>query len=184
MCAALTNGQFLDRNFARWCEKLGIKIRKGSKQDLRNFPVEKARLDVAFPSCYISSSLVLAFGGILDVNGPLPAALIVLFLSSFSMSVAFNVTGTLLVDFCPEAPAAATAANNLVRCLLGAGATGVVIPMLDGMGRRWTFTFLSLILVARSPMLWAVYFWGMQRRQQRIIMDERAKEETINKPRL
>jgi hypothetical protein len=61
----------------------------------------------------------------------------------------------------------------------------VVIPMLDGMGRGWTFTFLSLFLVASSPMLWAVYFWGMQWRQQRIIRDERAKEkETISKARL
>jgi hypothetical protein len=118
MCAALTNGQFLDRNFARWCRKLGAEIRKGFEQDLRNFPVEKARLEVAFPACYIAVPLVLVFGWILDVNGPLPAALIVLFLSSFSMSVAFNVTGTLLVDFYPEAPATATAANNLVRCLL------------------------------------------------------------------
>jgi hypothetical protein len=34
-------------------------------------------------------------------------------------------------------------------------------------------------------MLWAVYFWGMQWRQQRIVRDERAKEkETINKARL
>jgi hypothetical protein len=185
MCAALTNGQFLDRNFARWCRKLGVEIRKGFEQDLRNFPVEKARLEVAFPACYIAASLVLAFGWILDVNGPLPAALVVLFLSSYSMSVAFNVTGTLLVDFYPEAPATATAANNLVRCLLGAGATGVVIPILDGMGRGWTFTFLSLFLVASSPMLAAVYFWGMQWRQQRIVRDERAKKkETINKARL
>lgn len=31
---------------------------KAFEKDLRNFPVEKARLEVAFPACYISASLV------------------------------------------------------------------------------------------------------------------------------
>jgi hypothetical protein len=58
MCAAVTNGQFLGRNFALWCKKLRVEIREGFEKDLRNFPVEKARLEVAFPACYISASLV------------------------------------------------------------------------------------------------------------------------------
>lgn len=176
LSAALTNGQLLDRNFARWCKKLGVQIKKGRNQDLSNFPIEKVRLQIALPAAYSTSILVCIFGWILDVNGPLPAMLVVLFFTSYSMSIAFNVTSTLLVDFYPRAPATATAANNLVRCGLGAGATAAIIPMINAMGRGWTFTFLTLFLIATSPMLWAVYFWGMKWRTQRNERERHARE--------
>jgi len=181
MCAALTNGHLLDRNYARWCKRLGIKITKGRNQDLRHFPIEKVRLQIAIPASYSAAALTCVFGWIMDVNGPLAAILVVLFFTSFSMSVAFNVTSTLLVDFYPNAPATATAANNLVRCLLGAGATGVVVPMLNKMGRGWTFTFLTLVLIATSPMLWAVYFWGHGWREQRWVREQRKKDKQREK---
>ncbi|ETI20657.1 hypothetical protein G647_06999 [Cladophialophora carrionii CBS 160.54] len=183
LCAALTNGQVLDRNFARWCKKLGVKIRKGRNQDLSNFPIEKARLQIAIPASYVTAMLVCIFGWILDVNGPLPALLVVLFFTSLSMSMAFNVTSTLLVDFYPKAPATATAANNLARCGLGAGATAAILPMINAMGRGWTFTFLTLFLISTSPMLWAVYFWGMKWRTQRNERErkaQQAKEEKLH----
>lgn len=178
LCAALINGQLLDRNFARWCTKLGVKIRKGRNQDLSNFPIEKARLQIAIPASYITTVLVCIFGWILDVEGPLGVMLVVLFFTSFTMSIAFNVTSTLLVDFYPTAPATATAAINLTRCLLGAGATAAVIPMINAMGRGWTFTFLTLFLVATSPMLWLIYFKGMKWRTER-----REKEEKMKRAR-
>ncbi|KAL2437177.1 MFS-type transporter clz19 [Exophiala dermatitidis] len=174
MCAALTNGQLLDRNFVRWAKKLGMKIKKGRNQDLKNFPIEKARLEIALPAAYCSAALVCVFGWILHINGPLAPLLVVLFFTSLSMSVAFNVTSTLLVDFYPNSPATATAANNVVRCLLGAGATAAVVPMIDSMGRGWTFTFLTFFLVATSPMLWLVYFRGMKWRNERLQKEERA----------
>ncbi|KIW99760.1 uncharacterized protein Z518_10688 [Rhinocladiella mackenziei CBS 650.93] len=176
MFAALTNGPLLDRNFARWCKKLGLRIRKGRNQDLSNFPIEKARLQVAIPVAYLTATFVCVFGWVLDVEGPLAALLVILFFTSFSMSVAFNVTSTLLIDFYPTAPATATAANNVVRCVLGAGATAVIIPMINAMGRGWTFTFLALFLFATSPMLWLIYFRGMKWRTER-----RRKEETMAK---
>ena len=88
------------------------------------------------------------------------------------MSMAFNCTSTLIIDFYPMSPATATAANNLVRCWLGAGATAAVIPMVEAMGRGWTFTALTLFLGATSPMLWAVYYRGMGWREQRRLREE------------
>jgi len=173
--AAFSNGLFLDRNFARWCKVLRVKIKKGRDQDLRDFPIEKVRLQIAIPAAYCTAILVCIFGWILHIDGPLPALLVILFFTSFSMSVAFNCTTTLLVDFYPKAPATASAANNLVRCLLGAGATAAVIPMIEAMGRGWTFTFLTLFLIATSPMLWLIYFRGMGWRQERLSKEESAE---------
>ena len=175
LCAALVNGQLLDRNYARWCRRLGIQIKKGRQQDLGNIPVEKARLQIAIPATYITIALVLVFGWVLDVGGPLAVQLVLLFFISLTMSVAFNCTSTLIIDFYPMSPATATAANNLVRCWLGAGATAALIPMVNAMGRGWTFTALTLFLAATSPMLWLVYFRGMGWRKERRQKEEREK---------
>ena len=172
-CAALSNGQLLDRNFRRWARMLNIEIKKGRQMDLRDFPIEKVRLQIALPMLYVSCAILLIYGWILEINGPLAAPLVLLFFFSLTVTVSFNVISTLLIDFYPRAPATATAANNLVRCLLGAGATGVITPMIDAMGRGWCFTFLSLFLVATSPMLWVIYFKGMGWRETRRLKDER-----------
>ncbi|OLE54227.1 MAG: hypothetical protein AUG51_09235 [Acidobacteria bacterium 13_1_20CM_3_53_8] len=126
---------------------------------------------------YISCALMLIYGWILEINGPLAVALVLLFLFSLAVTVSFNVISTLLIDFYPKAPATATAASNLMRCLLGAGTTGVITPMINAMGRGWCFTFLSLFLVASSPMLWVVYFKGMKWREQRRIKSETKDKE-------
>lgn len=183
MLAALTNGQLIDRNFARWCRKTGVQVKKGRDQDLKDFPVEKARLQVALPAVYLSCCTVLVYGWLLEIDGPLAAILVVLFLCSVSMTIAFNVTGTLLVDFYPRRATTATAANNLARCLLGAGATGVIVPMIDGMGRGWTFTFISLSLITASPMLWLNYWYGMKWRKERRIRDLEEEGRASKTPR-
>lgn len=112
----------------------------------------------------------------LDFNGPLAVLLVVLFFTTFFMTVAFNCTSTLLIDFYPKQPATASAANNLTRCLLGAGATSAVLPMISALGVGWTFTILGLGLWLTSPMLWLVYFKGMEWRKQRN-RRERMREE-------
>jgi hypothetical protein len=134
---------------------------------------------------YISCILMLIYGWILEINGPLAAALVLLFFFSLCITVSFNVISTLLIDFYPKEPATATAANNLMRCLLGAGATGVITPMIDALGRGWCFTFLSLFLAATSPLLWVIYFRGMGWREKRRIerekKDNRHEEEEKKK---
>ena len=66
---------------------------------------------------------------------------------------AFQIMQTFIVDLCPGKPAAATAANNLFRCLLGAGATAVVNPMIEAMNVGWTYAFAALVWIGLSPLL-------------------------------
>jgi hypothetical protein len=47
----------------------------------------------------------------------------------------------LIVDLYYETPATAMAANNLVRCFLGAGAAATVNPLIQRMGVQWTYCF-------------------------------------------
>lgn len=167
LVAALCNGQLLDRNFRRIAKKLSFPLTKGRQSDLATFPIEKARLQIAIPAAYLACVSMLTYGWTLAFDGPLAVALVLLFSCSLTMTATFNVSSTLLVDFYPHASATATAANNLVRCSLGAGATALIVPMIDGMGCGWCFTFLSLCMVVASPMLWSVFFHGQRWRQER-----------------
>ena len=112
----------------------------------------------------------------LDINAPLAVPLILLFLLALTMTASFNAVSTLLVDFYPRRPATATAANNLCRCLLGAGATALIVPMINAMGRGWTFTLLGMFMFATSPMVWIVYFRGMGMRENRRLREEAAQK--------
>lgn len=49
----------------------------------------------------------------------------------------------LIIDLNYSTAATAVAANDLVRCLLGAGSTALVLPMLNALGRGWTYTALA-----------------------------------------
>lgn len=46
----------------------------------------------------------------------------------------FNMASTLMVDLYPGQGASATAANNLYRCLAGAGITALIDPLINRMG--------------------------------------------------
>jgi len=63
--------------------------------------------------------------------------------------------GVMLVDLYPLSPATATAANNLVRCWMGAAGTAVILYMIEGMGLGWCFTFIAAVIFFTSPLLFA-----------------------------
>ena len=87
-----------------------------------------------------------------------------------------KVMSTMLVDLYPSSPATATAANNLVRCLMGAAGTAVIIQMINGMGRGWCFTFIAAVIFFTSPLLWAEMKWGPKWREQRRVRVEKREE--------
>jgi hypothetical protein len=96
------------------------------------------------------------------------------------MTSGFNCLSVMVVDLYPLSPATATAANNLIRCLLGAGATGVIIYMIDAMGRGWAFTFVAGVVLIFSPILWLLERRGPEWREARRVRAEemkRAKEQ-------
>ncbi len=53
--------------------------------------------------------------------------------------------------------------------------------MIDAMGRGWCFTFIALVVLVTSPMLWTVYFKGAKWREARRVRIERHREEKENR---
>lgn len=107
------------------------------------------------------------YGWLISVHPPLVVALVFVFIISFTITAAYNVLNVLIVDLYYSTPATAMAANNLVRCLLGAGATAVVRPMIQRRGSMWTYLAVAMAIVSVSPLLGAVYWRGMAWRNGR-----------------
>jgi len=63
---------------------------------------------------------------------------------------------------------------------MGAGGTAVIIYMLDAMGRGWCFTFIALVVVCFSPILWVLLRWGPGWREERRVRTQAKKERMAN----
>lgn len=185
LLAPLVNGRLLDWNYRRTASRIGMAIDRKRGDDLRGFPIERARIEVAAPLLCIGLASLTAYGWVMDVETHLAAPLVLFFLMGLTLTGTFNVLNLMLVDFYPLAPATATAANNLARCLVGAGGSAVVILMIKKMGRGWCFTFHALVVAAASPILWVLVKRGPGWREQRRVKAEevRRRREELERER-
>ncbi|KAK3171030.1 hypothetical protein OEA41_003114 [Lepraria neglecta] len=103
-------------------KQAGFKIDIKRGDNMRHFPLEKARIQVFIVPLYIGIAAILCSGWVMERNAPLAAPLVLSFIIGLCLTGSFNVMSTMLVYLYPLSPATATAANNLVRCLMGAAA--------------------------------------------------------------
>ncbi|KAL1968564.1 hypothetical protein VTN77DRAFT_1774 [Rasamsonia byssochlamydoides] len=176
--ASIINGKFLDYNYRRIATQLGLPVVRNRQMDLKNFPIEKARLQIAFPLIGLACCFVIAFGWCLNYVVHIAAPTIILFFLGLCLTGSFNTVSTLLIDLYPNAAATATASNNITRCLLGAGATAIIEPMLTAMGRGWCFTFIAFVMMSTTPMLIASVRYGPKWREERRVRQEEGDVET------
>ena len=173
MVAKTLVGRSIDWNFRRHAKQQGLEIVHSQQQDIANFPTERARLEVALPCLYFACATIVPYGWVVGLqHPPLAAVLVLLFFNATVTSGTFQAMSVLIVDIHPESPAAATAASNLIRCLLGAGGVAAVIPLLNRIGRGWTSTLIALVWVSMSSCWWAVMIWGPRWRQARKTREE------------
>jgi hypothetical protein len=89
------------------------------------------------------------------------------FILGFCGVIGSNSVSTLLSDIYPGSVATASAASNLLRCILGAVGAATVDNMLTGMGLGWTFIFVGLLITSATGFLCTEMTWGMGWRQKR-----------------
>ncbi|KAJ5925924.1 MFS transporter [Penicillium verhagenii] len=166
--SAFTTGRIVDWNFRRHAKKAGLPVLKNVRQDLRNFNIEKVRLQVALPLYYTSLITVIAYGWVLGRKVNVAAPVILLFICGWALNGTSQVLNALMVDIWPGESASATAANNLFRCELGAAASAAISPMSQAMGSGWAYTTLALIALAASPCFWIMMTHGIKWRQKRL----------------
>jgi len=125
---------------------------------------------------FLAGLLVIAYRWLLQYSVHVAAPIVILFFLGYLAIASFNPISVLIVDLHPKSPGTATAAMNLVRCLLGAGATAVVLPMIEKTGRGWAYTFVGLVQLALLPLLGAIIWWEQQWRVRQRRRDEHRRE--------
>lgn len=158
--AAVVTGRTVDWNFRRLAKSIGMELHSSKQPDLTHFPIEKARLQVLLPIAISASAFTVAYGWSMEARTSLAAPLIFNFCVSFCVSSTFQGTSTLVVDLNQDRPGTATAAMNLVRCWLGAGATAMAIPMINRMGIGWVSVFIAGVWLALSPIILLIIRYG------------------------
>jgi len=176
--SAFTTGRLVDWNYRRHANRLNMPVVKNKQQDLIDFPIERARLEIALPLFYLGAAGVLGYGWMMDHKISLAGPIIMLFILGYALTASFQTLNVLLIDIYPGKAATATAANNILRCELGAAATAAIGPMSEAMGNGWAYTTLALLFLATSPCLWLVQARGMKWRKQK---REKQKRREIEK---
>lgn len=164
-------GRFLDHNYRRVARQIGVSLDRKRGIDLRHFPIERARLEVFWYPMVLASVCIIAWGWTLQVRTSLAVPLVVQFFAGFFVSGCMSMMMAMLVDLYPQHSATAMAASNLTRCSMGAVFTAVIQYMIDAMGLGWCYTFLGLLTMASSPLLWVVMKWGPQWREARFVRE-------------
>ncbi|KAH6871770.1 major facilitator superfamily domain-containing protein [Thelonectria olida] len=160
-----TGGYLMDWNFRRHAKKAGIEIAKNRQQDLSALPIERMRVEISLPCVYLSCAMIMVYGWIMDQNLSLAGIEVSLFFCAVVFSASLNNLNTLIVDLHVSSPATAVAANNLARCLVGAGAAAIATPMIDRLGLGWTSILVAGVWTLLSPLLWLVMLKGEKWRE-------------------
>ena len=180
--AALTNGNLLDRNYRRHAKKAGLPLTRSKQMDMTNFNIERVRLEIGLPFLSAGALFFIAYGWMLDFEVHIAGPIVIMVFLGYCALAGFNTLVVLIIDTHRSNPATASAAMNLIRCLLGAGASAVANPMIEGMGRGWAFTFIGLVELAAMPTLLAVMKWGPEwRREEMRKVEEQLKRKEERK---
>ncbi|KAI0016836.1 major facilitator superfamily transporter [Xylariomycetidae sp. FL0641] len=171
--AAQVLGKLSNWNYRRYCKKLGIPFDRSRQQDLTHFPIEKARLEISVPMLGLFTVAIIAWGWSFEYRAPYAVPCVLLFLFGFSLIAFSNAISILIVDIYRQQAGAATAANNLARCLVGAAATAAINPMIEGIGSGWAFTIFGFLYVAFFPAVWLVMKNGAKWRMARLEKEQK-----------
>ncbi|KAL9113817.1 MAG: hypothetical protein Q9187_007561 [Circinaria calcarea] len=175
--ASILCEKLMDYNYKRIAKAANITIDRKRGEDMKDFPIEKARIQVIWPLLCTGIATILCYGWVLEKEAHLAAPLVLQLIMGVCLTGAFNIMSTMLIDLYPLTPATATAANNLLRCLMGAAGTAVIIQMINGMGRGWCFTFIAAVIFLTSPLLCVELKWGHGWREEQRLRLLKHKEE-------
>jgi MFS family permease len=180
--SAVLNGKLLDWYYRRLARKLNMPVDRKRGDDLRHFPIERARITSVFFVNALQSATILCYGWVLQQHAPLAVPLVFQFIMGICIVGSANSMSTLLIDLFPDRPSTASAAMNLLRCVFGAIGAGVIDDMLTNMGYGWAFVLQGLLVALASILLWAEVKYGMQWRGKRWDrLAEKKKEEEKKK---
>ncbi|OHE98221.1 major facilitator superfamily transporter [Colletotrichum orchidophilum] len=163
MIGTLVTGKILDIDYQR------VKVRFEASNDQEStfvdsdtnheFPIEKARLRLLPIFALLQCISIAIFGW--TINFPrqvhIAVPIISTFVTGWTAVSTQSLVMTYLIDIFPDRSAAASASVNLARCLVAAGGTSFVMPMVSVIGVGWAFTVCvvaQLVAVTSAGVQW------------------------------
>ncbi|KAI1170383.1 MFS general substrate transporter [Nemania sp. FL0916] len=146
----LITGKILDADYRRVKDKHESHTGQDNTDDAA-FPIEKARLRLVPIFAGLQCAAVLVFGWTVQYSQRVHIAvpIITTFITGWTLVSTQSIIITYLIDVFPDQKAAASASMNLARCLLAAGGTSLVNPLIDAVDVGLTFTItVAALLVA------------------------------------
>ncbi|OAP56268.1 hypothetical protein AYL99_09447 [Fonsecaea erecta] len=165
-------GRFLDYDYKRIVRKYD--------GDEQRVPIEKARLRTVWLWSALECISVLIFGWTVDQGVHISVPIICFFVLGWAAISLQSVISTYLVDIHHTQSASAMASLNLVRCLLGAGGTAVVGPLINSIHVGWTFTLLTGLMITLGGLV-LVQILFRQARKQKLNQNPPAEREGQSK---
>ncbi|KAI0154980.1 major facilitator superfamily domain-containing protein [Xylariaceae sp. FL1272] len=139
---------------------------QSNQPDGLDFPLEKARLRLLPLFALLQCAAIIVFGWTIQHSVHIAVPIVTTFITGWTVVSTQSAVTTYLVDAFPEHKASATASLNLARCLLAAGGTSLVIPLVNAVGVGWTFTItVAAQLVAGVGLLVQWRYGGKWRRE-------------------
>ncbi|KAJ5495461.1 hypothetical protein N7539_000577 [Penicillium diatomitis] len=179
MSGSYTIGYLMDYNHRRterdYCVRsdLPVETRITTKSH-PDFPIEYARMRNTWWITAVFIICTATYGFSLRTHLAVPV--ILQYIIAYCATAIFTINSTLIIDLYPGASASATAVNNLMRCLVGAGGVAAIQPMIDALTAQWAFLLLAGTTLLMCPLLVVEMRWGAGWRQNRLKRLEREQE--------
>ncbi|EXJ55028.1 uncharacterized protein A1O5_12767 [Cladophialophora psammophila CBS 110553] len=162
-------GRVMDFNYKATAKKINWNINSFSGDDLREFPIERARARGSGWLLLVSTFGLIGYGWAVHYRVHVSVLLILQFMQGFWGTCFYTVYNTLLVDVFSQSPSTAAAATSITRCAMAATGVAVLQPLLEAAGRGWYFTVLGLWSGSFGGVaLWCIKNKGMDWRKRRL----------------
>lgn len=161
-------GKLVDRNYAKIARKNNANVDRKKGDNLKDFPIERARYRNCLPFILFEVTLIVGYGWVVQSHVHPSVPLIMQFFICGMSTLLSHTASALLVDIFPDMSSTAYASGQIARCGLSAASAAILQPLVDAVGRGWYFTIFALfvgisglgsVFISRSK--------GMQWRQKR-----------------
>ncbi|KAH9909775.1 major facilitator superfamily transporter [Xylariomycetidae sp. FL2044] len=168
IAAGFVAGRLMDWNYRCVAKEVGFSIDRVRGDDMKNFPIERARSRWSITIIVMSVGLIVGYGWVVEAKVHPAVPLVFQAFIGCRCTTLHQTYGALIVDIFPEKTGAAAASKNIIRCTLA----GILVAILDllvaNLGYGWTFTCLGLFDASTCIMASAILNkWGMEWRRKR-----------------
>jgi hypothetical protein len=134
----------MDMNYGKVAAAHDLPVNSVAGDDIRDFSIELARSHGSYFLHIFSICALADYGWTVDF-GIHPSVLLILqFFIGARCTIVPQPFSTLMIDISPGNSGAAGASNNVVRCALSAITVAALQPLIEGLGKGWTFAMIGL----------------------------------------